>query len=154
MKYKIFLLLILITIVLITMCNYIKHKNNFVIEDNKITQLPIQIDTLPLTKENVYYVLDTYDIKFPNIVYKQMLLETGHFKSRICLENNNLLGIYYKGNFLNYEHWSGSIKSYKKIQTRYNYDSTHTKEHYYNFLIKIGYAEDPEYINKLKNIKL
>ena len=56
--------------------------------------------------------------------------------------------------FLNYEHWSGSIKSYKKIQTRYNYDSTHTKEHYYNFLIKIGYAEDPEYINKLKNIKL
>lgn len=101
------------------------------------------------TDEVVWKALIYYDVKHPAIVYAQAFLETGNFKSRVCVENNNLFGLYNsrKGEYLKFNHWSESIIYYRDyIQNRYKEE----KETYYEFLTRINYATDPLYIEKLK----
>lgn len=92
----------------------------------------------------------------PNIVTKQIKLETGHFKSKNCKVRNNLTGMRHKSNitkdnpmgYFIYDHWTESIKHYKEnISVRHRIG-----ESYYDFLIRMGYAEDKSYINKLKSM--
>lgn len=94
--------------------------------------------------------LDYYEVKFPEIVYAQAVLETRHFTSKICKEYNNLFGLYNNNtkNYYRFNHWSESVIAYINcIQYRY-----FKNESYYRFLEYMGYAEDPEYIIKLKRI--
>ena len=94
--------------------------------------------------------LEYYNVEHKNIVYAQAILETGHFRSKVCKEYNNLFGLYnsYKGDYYKFDHWSESVVAYLNyIQYRYK-----PPDDYYQFLIKIGYAEDPQYVEKLKNI--
>ena len=83
-------------------------------------------------------------------MYAQAILETGHFKSRVCLEYNNLFGLYNsrKKQYYRFNHWSESVIAYKNwIQRRYK-----PSEDYYIFLDRIKYAESIEYIPLLKKI--
>jgi hypothetical protein len=101
-------------------------------------------------KEGLWEALLYYEIKHPEIVYAQAILETGHFKSKGCTRDNNLFGLFNSREmkYHKFSHWSQSVEAYKNwIQNRYK-DS----EDYYTFLERIGYAEDPNYINKLKQI--
>lgn len=101
-------------------------------------------------EEGLKEALIYYDIKFPEIVYAQAVLETGHFKSTGCLKHNNLFGLYDSKakRYHRFNHWVESVVAYKKwIQRRYR-----PPEDYYVFLKRIKYAGDPEYINKLKQI--
>ena len=101
-------------------------------------------------EEGLIEALDYYDVKHPNIVYAQAILETGHFRSRVCREYNNLFGLYNSRtkSYYKFDHWSESVVAYLNfIQYRYK-----SPNDYYKFLSDIGYAEDPEYINKLKRI--
>ena len=41
-------------------------------------------------EEGLIEALDYYEIQYPEIVYAQALLETGHFKSSACINDNNL----------------------------------------------------------------
>lgn len=94
--------------------------------------------------------LEYYNVKYPDIVYAQAILETGHFKSRVCKEYNNLFGLYnsYTKDYYKFNHWSDSVLAYvDMIQYKYKQG-----ENYYDFLERIGYAEDPHYTNKVKNI--
>lgn len=94
--------------------------------------------------------LKYYDVKHPEIVYAQAILETGHFKSRVCKEYNNLFGLYdsKKGEYYKFNHWSESVVGYLNyIQNRY-----HPSNDYYIFLKDIRYAEDSMYVHKLKGI--
>lgn len=43
------------------------------------------------------------------------------------------------------------VRVWLPISITYNID-TNPPDDYYQFLIKIGYAEDPQYVEKLKNI--
>lgn len=91
-----------------------------------------------------------YDVKYPHIVYAQALIETGNFKSSLCLNDNNLFGLYNsrRSRYHRFDHWTESVIAYKDfIQHRYK-----SPEDYYKFLQRIGYAEDPNYISKLKGI--
>lgn len=91
-----------------------------------------------------------YDVKYPHIVYAQALIETGNFKSSLCLNDNNLFGLYNsrRSRYHRFDHWTESVIAYKDfIQYRYK-----PPEDYYKFLQRIGYAEDPNYISKLKGI--
>jgi len=100
-----------------------------------------------LTESNVMYVLDMFDVQHKDIVLSQALLETGNFKSNICINYNNIFGLYdsAKGDYYHYSHWIASVLAYKwKVQRKYKGGC------YYDFLERIGYAEDPNYINKLK----
>lgn len=102
-------------------------------------------------EEGLKEALEYYGIKCPSIVYAQAVLETGHFKSAVCTNNNNLFGLYdnKNGKYYRFKHWSESVVAYKSyIQNRYKTDSS-----YYQFLKSIGYAEDPAYIRKIKQIE-
>ena len=89
-----------------------------------------------------------YEVQYPQIVYAQALIETGNFKSNLCLNSNNLFGLYNssRGRYHRFDHWTESVVAYKDfIQRRYK-----PPEDYYKFLQRIGYAGDPNYISKLK----
>lgn len=101
-------------------------------------------------EKDLIAALNYYNVKFPEIVYAQAILETGHFKSRICKEYNNLFGLYNSKtkDYYKFNHWSESIIAYLKyIQYRYNPPTD-----YYEFLKHIKYAKDPKYIHKLKRL--
>jgi len=103
------------------------------------------------------------DIQAPEIVFKQAILETGKFQSKLFIEGNNLFGmktakqrkttamgeIY---DHARYDHWIDSIKDYKLFQEYYE-AAGYRLNNYTLFLHCIGYATDQNYINKLKAFK-
>lgn len=100
--------------------------------------------------DDLMAVLEYYNVKHKNIVYAQAILETGYFRSKVCREYNNLFGLYNSRSkdYYKFNHWSESVVAYLNyIQYRYK-----PPDDYYKFLEEIGYAEDPQYITKLKNI--
>lgn len=101
-------------------------------------------------QDGLMEALEYYGVKHPHIVYAQAILETGHFKSDLCLNNNNLFGLYNsrENKYYVFDHWTESVMAYLNyIQYKYK-----PPNDYYKFLSDIGYAEDPNYINKLKGI--
>lgn len=101
-------------------------------------------------EKGLWKALYYYNIQFPEIVYAQAILETGHFKSNLCIRCNNLFGLYNsrKGRYYEFEHWTESVKAYRDyIQYKYK-----PPDDYYHFLSSIGYAEDEYYITKLRKI--
>ena len=91
-----------------------------------------------------------YEIQYPEIVTSQSILETGHYKSKVCLQYNNLFGLYNskKRDYYSFNHWTESVKAYYDlVQYRYK------EGDYYAWLSKIGYAEDPNYIAKVKSVQ-
>lgn len=91
-----------------------------------------------------------YNIQYPEIVTAQSILETGHYKSKVCLQYNNLFGLYNskKRDYYSFNHWTKSVKAYYDlVQYRYK------EGDYYEWLSKIGYAEDPNYIAKVKSVQ-
>lgn len=105
---------------------------------------------LPASVETVSQCLIYYNVKHKDIVLSQSILETGYFKSNVCVNNNNLFGLTKGyGTYLHFKHWTESVKYYLNfIQIRYKPPS----EGYYQFLDRIKYATDKKYIYKLKNI--
>lgn len=91
-----------------------------------------------------------YEIQYPEIVTSQSILETGHYKSKVCLQYNNLFGLYNsrKRDYYSFNHWTESVKAYYDlVQYRYK------EGDYYEWLNRIGYAEDPNYIAKVKSVQ-
>lgn len=126
------------------------------LDNTNVEPLPIKLEQPEFfledkpTKELVKEACEYYSIKHSDIVVSQAILETGHFRSDNCVKHNNLFGLYNskKKQFYKFNHWTESVKAYRDmVQYRY-------KEGDYCFwLEKIGYAEDPEYIKKVTNIK-
>lgn len=111
--------------------------------------LKSNVDTT-LTLKNVYQQLLNDSIKYPDIVLKQIIVETGWLKSKYCIQYNNLTGFRGKNGYKKYNNWKDCIKDYKRWQ-----DKHYKGGDYYNFLLKIGYSEKGiEYINYLKRIKI
>lgn len=101
-------------------------------------------------QEGLMEALEYYGVEHPQIVYAQAVLETGHFKSDLCLNDNNLFGLYNskKHRYHTFDHWTESVVAYLDyVQHRYK-----PPNDYYKFLLDIGYAKDPNYISKLKGI--
>lgn len=101
-------------------------------------------------EEGLADALDYYEIEYPEIVYAQAVLETGHFKSDLCIYHNNLFGLYNskRRRYFRFNHWTESVEAYRNmIQHRYKPPGD-----YYKFLQRINYAEDPQYIKKLKKL--
>ena len=115
-----------------------------------------QIEENHFTPKNVYSYLLHLQIKSPEIVFRQILQETGHFSSRLCLEEFKLFGMQQVGvrKFVtDIKHWKDSILDYKLWQDFYinkGWDLTD----YYSFLILSEYSEDKDYVNKLKRINI
>ena len=102
-----------------------------------------------ITVEGLYKACEYYEIQQPDIVVAQAILETGFFKSDLCLKRHNLFGLFNSCtmDFYSFDHWTESVKAYRdKVQYRYKTGN------YYDWLEHIGYAEDSLYVSKLKNI--
>lgn len=96
-------------------------------------------------KEGLKDALLYYDIKHPEIVYAQALIETGNFTAKNCMRKNNLFGLMQGRKLRTFDHWSESVVYYKeKIQGRYKGGD------YYAFLRKIRYAASSTYTRALK----
>lgn len=100
------------------------------------------------------------EVQHPHIVLAQMKLESSHYQSKLAKENNNYFGMKHprqrltmsmgeKNGYANFRSWAHSILDYALWQKRYAYDLDEQE-----YLKKIGsvYAEDEEYIRKVKNL--
>ena len=106
-------------------------------------------------QEGLMEALEYYDVKHPKIVQAQAILETGNFTSEGCLADNNLFGLYdsKRQRYYSFDHWISSVEAYvSMVQYKYKGGNDKPPNDYYKFLSDIGYAEDPNYINKLKGI--
>lgn len=104
-------------------------------------------ELLNLTEANLLRVIKEKGIKHPEIVLAQAKLETGNFTSKLCKNKNNLFGLKKGNSYRGFNHWTESVEAYKNlIQNKYKGGC------YYSFLTRIGYASDPNYVVKLKNV--
>lgn len=114
-------------------------------------------DTIPkffnkLPKEGLKEALKYYNIEEIDIIYAQAILETGNFKSKHCIKNNNLFGLYNskKHKYYYFNHWTESVIAYNKwIYSKYKHNTN-----YYTFLEKLGYcgSNKKKYTKILKQI--
>ena len=102
-------------------------------------------------KDSVYAYILKCDIKHPEIVLKQAILETGWFQSKFLMRRNNLFGFRSTLKYMRFESWQQSVEYYKKWQDD-NYRNE--KEKYYSFLMRIRFSRSPEYTKTLKRISL
>ena len=102
-----------------------------------------------LNLQNLVNEMDRCGITNQRYVVAQALLETGYFTSRVCLECNNLFGLRRPsdGSYYEFDRWEESVKAYKEY-VQYKYKGGD----YLQFLKRIGYAEDPNYIVKVHQI--
>lgn len=103
------------------------------------------------------YIVDL-NIRFPHIVFAQAKLESGNFKSTIFIENNNLFGMKMatrrpttnkgtsRGHAV-FDNWKESVLDYAFYQARF-LGNIKTESEYIQYL-KMNYAEDPGYVEKV-----
>lgn len=117
-----------------------------------------------LTHELLYEVINEKNIKHPEVVFAQAVIESGHFKSPLFINKNNLFGMKVpkkrettavnKGNkgYAKYHSWDSSVDDYLLWQefTLKNKNEL-TKTQYLSLLGKI-YAKDKNYITSLKRV--
>lgn len=147
-------LLILLT-VLIGLIAVVLTANYSKVEPKTLDSISVVEDKVPSfmskpPQEGLMEALLYYEVDHPEIVYAQAVLETGWFTSNLCLNSHNLFGLYNskKSQYYKFNHWTESVLAYVKF-VQYKYNPT---ENYYDFLTRIGYAEDKDYISKVKNI--
>ena len=161
-KYKILHTITLIVVIpMISIFVYLINSKNKK-ENTKKTVTTCIDECLELNKENLFLVLSK-TVKHSKVVYQQVILETGHLQSKNAKTLNNLFGMKFpkkrfttaigqdKYGYAIYNTWEDCVIDYAYWQNFHNITDT---EDYYNTLIKLGYAEDEKYINKLKNIRL
>ena len=127
-------------------------------------------ETLPFSESTLIRYLHFKDAKSIEIVLKQAKLESGHFKSDLFKQCNNLFGMnlpkvrrttaigfrmgdvgkrYQKAM---YKNWKQSVDDYLILVNEYH--ANKDKTDYYSFLVEIGFCElGSEYINLLKTIE-
>lgn len=107
------------------------------------------LDGSDLNVENLIAAMEHYGLHHQSVVLAQALLETGWFTSAVCRNKHNLFGLTRRdGNYYEFATWQESVKGYRDlIQYRYKGGD------YYEFLRNVPYAEDPSYINKVKQIE-
>lgn len=113
-----------------------------------------------ISTERVLALLDTLNVEHPHIVFAQMRLESGNFKSDLAKNNDNFFGMKYPRQratmaqgvdrgYAYYRSWSYSVLDYAIWQRRYA--SGLTEEEYLEMLSE-KYAEDKAYVRKVKSI--
>lgn len=113
-----------------------------------------------ISAESVLTLLDALNVEHPHIVFAQMRLESGNFKSDLAKNNNNFFGMKYPRQrataaqgadrgYAYYRSWSYSILDYAIWQRIYA--SGLTEDEYLEMLSE-KYAEDKAYVRKVKSI--
>ena len=109
--------------------------------------------TDPPSENEVYCYIVSIGIKNPDIVLKQAIYESGHFKSNIFKTKNNLFGFRRTATYITYKNWKACVDYYKEWQDKRYKDAS---QDYYTFLQKINYSgySNFDYAKELKRIKI
>ena len=137
-----------------------------------IQRVPVYLEHKeePCNAETVKAYIKTLNLRFPDIVYRQILLESNYFKSPICHDLNNLtcmevaairptLGQDVGHRFARFNNWKESIIDYALWQASFAKE-VRNEEEYYELLDKVysPYAleenKGPLYSTRLKKIAL
>jgi len=122
--------------------------------------VPQSWENMPLTSENVARAIVDCKIQHPEVVFRQAIIESGNFKSKLCTKSNNIFGMRKartrrtlaigktKSSYAVFRHWSHSIYDYKIWQ-----GETLIKD-YYQFLTKKRYSANGKYASHLKRVRL
>lgn len=113
------------------------------------------------SEEKLIEKITELNFKYPHIILAQAKLESGNFKSTIFLENNNMFGMKeakLRANLAKgtnrghayYETWQESVIDYALYYSSY-LRSIKTEGEYFEYL-RQNYAEDPTYVQRLKEI--
>ena len=109
------------------------------------------LNATELNDSILYLALVHYEVKHPKAVLAQAKLESGNYTSSHCRNRNNFLGLYNsrRKEYFKFNHWSECILAYKDM-VEYKLKEG---EDYYQFLDRIGYAENPNYVKQVKQIE-
>lgn len=117
-----------------------------------------------ITYERLYNQILELGIKFPDVVFAQAVLETGHFTSKLFKEGNNLFGMKMpskretlsigkkKGGYAVFENWKKSVNDYLLWQDYILRNKNITTRKEYLKLIDRVYAENEKYVLHLHRI--
>jgi hypothetical protein len=132
--------------------------------DETLKQYNISVDST-LTENNVYNILLLYNIKYPEVVMSQIMIESNYLKSKLTKRNNNILGmtvpvkrkttaINKSGLYAKYTSWIDCVYDYKLYQDYiFSKNNIQTRKQYIAFLHR-NYANTPNYktiLTKLSN---
>lgn len=160
MERKLNIIFILILVTLVTMVFFTPIL--FDIRHSKQPEINIEIgklDSAEFADQLLTYIFDLR-LEHPYIVFAQAVEESGHFKSEIFQENNNLFGMKMPWNRATtaiginrghavYTSWRQSVIDYAFFQMSYMRGLT--REEYLSKLSK-SYAENKKYVANLKRI--
>lgn len=110
-------------------------------------------------EDSVKNYIKELNIKHPDIVFRQAILESGNFQSAVFKDNNNMFGFkqaYKRPNvqkgtnrgYAVYGTWQECVIDYALYQT---YSAKNMSKEQYILFLGRHYAEDPEYSNKISN---
>jgi len=148
----------LVTVRTLFLSKGIKDDIKYISEETKM--MIINEDRV-FTEDKLKQFILELNIKFPHIVYAQARLESGYFKSKIFRTNNNFFGMKVarkrpttnKGEQYGhayFDSWRDCVVDYAFYQAAYLHDIK-TENQYYAYL-SANYAEDPNYVSKLKKL--
>ena len=167
------ILFVATTLIVLLFNSFIKNEIDVTSKDTVIdtSYKPIDIseyeyvDTIEVIKEPVHsdslkLYLKRINIKHPDIVYAQAVLESASFSSDLYFSNANLFGmkpaksrpytyIGVKKGYAEYSHWKQSVLDYALFQSAFMRGLS--REEYFIYLQR-NYASDTKYVRKLQAI--
>jgi uncharacterized FlgJ-related protein len=117
-----------------------------------------------LNLKNLTMVVWSLPFKHKDIIVAQGILETGWFKSKNCVNNNNVFGMrkcYSRATtsdtaingYAHYPNWQQSVIDYYLLQsTTQSINPTKTRQEYYRYLDRIYSEVGSGYSSQLKDI--
>jgi uncharacterized FlgJ-related protein len=153
-KYLLIGVVVAIPLVCNSVYNYVNANSTVKVEEKK------EISD-EFSEENMILYMKEVGIKHIPVVLAQAKLESGHYSSYIFIENNNLFGMKAarirqttnigenRGHAL-FKSWKDCILDYLYYQQTYLYHADNQEE--YLAYLANNYAEDPNYIYKLKDL--
>jgi uncharacterized FlgJ-related protein len=141
---------IALNFIAIGIITFILLQENLVLTKYKTMIVEKVIEDIPLTDSAIISELTHLGCMQVPVALAQFKIETGHFTSHICKQNKNIAGIRtsrsklvigMKNDHCAYATYRDCLRDYVAIQNRYLTNINHR------------YAEDPNYIAKLKQIR-
>ena len=114
-----------------------------------------------LTIQNLTYVVWSLPFKHKDIIIAQAILESGWFKSKNCINNNNLFGmrqVYTRtttadtviNGYSHYPNWKQSVIDYFILQSTRESIVPSNRTAYFHYLDKVYSEDGRSYSNQLK----
>ena len=165
-----FFFTVIFTSIFIAVLLVMLNQSNKIIDATKVNIVvpngfysDIEYDSInnPISDEILYNYLKTMRVPHADIIVAQAHLESQNFNSALFKRQNNFLGMKIpsqristtgqgKGEYKDYSNWQECTTDYI-FWMHHHQAHKLNREEYFNLLGKI-YAEDPEYVEKLKGI--